>query len=345
MGKKLAKLAAGSILAGSLLVGGCSLIPKDETVVIDPPKDVTYKSGKLDELTKGTSDGVLNTDLYVRSEEGYIMPVTVFLPETTSVAKQVLQYLVMGGPALNVLPSGFTPILPKGTEFEVNLQKDDTIVVNFNKKFLDYKEKDEQQIFESITWSLTQFKEVKRVVVQVEGKVLTEKPFAKTPITNFSREMGINHDDNSVVDIRNSKTATVYYVTQEDESSYYVPVTKRMSNKDDVSTVEQIVNELVQGAGYSSPLVTEFNKDVVLNDAEISKGNVTLNFNKNIYTNPKNKEISSSLLHALVLSLTEQPSIDTVKIKVEGESVAVDENGKKLTEPVTRPLHINTGKF
>ena len=49
------------------------------------------------------------------------------------------------------------------------------------------------------------------------------------------------------------------------------------------------------------------------------------------------KKISEHVINTLVLSLTEQPGIEGVAVTVNGKADLVDEEGKKLTEPVTRP--------
>ena len=59
----------------------------------------------------------------------------------------------------------------------------------------------------------------------------------------------------------------------------------------------------------------------------------------------RKKDISEHVLNTLVLSLTEQPGIEGVAVTVNGKAELVDEEGKKLTEPVTRPEKVNTGSF
>ena len=70
-----------------------------------------------------------------------------------------------------------------------------------------------------------------------------------------------------------------------------------------------------------------------------------MNFNENIYGSFEEKEISQTLLDALVLSLTEQKGVESVAVQVKGKAELVDDHGKKLTEPVTRPEKVNTGSF
>jgi germination protein M len=160
-------------------------------------------------------------------------------------------------------------------------------------------------------------------------------PVNGTPISEgLSRADGINIDTESAVDITNTKALTVYYLGGEEDSYYYVPVTKRVDNEapDDISS---IINELAAGPEYGSGLHSEFQANVkLLENPKIDDGKVTLDFNESIYGSFKEKIVSEHALNTLVLSLTEQKGI---------ESVAVTVNGK--AEPVTRPEKVNTGSF
>ena len=40
-----------------------------------------------------------------------------------------------------------------------------------------------------------------------------------------------------------------------------------------------------------------------------------------------------------------QKNVEKVAIQVNGESELLKEDGKKLSEPVTRPENVNTGKY
>ena len=55
--------------------------------------------------------------------------------------------------------------------------------------------------------------------------------------------------------------------------------------------------------------------------------------------------ISKHVINSLVLSLTEQPGVESVAITVQGNAEIVTDDGEKITEPVTRPEKVNTGSF
>ena len=345
-----------TVLISSVLVSGCGLFDLPKKEEIDPPQDVTY----LEEQTEGEEaadkkdastteeTGKIQTELYLMDANGYIVPQTIPLPNTESVAKQALEYLVTNGPVTEMLPNGFKAVLPADTVVKSVDIKDGVATVDFSKEFKEYKAEDESKILESVTWTLTQFDKVDKVKLQIEGKSVKEMPVNKTAIENgTSRLMGINNDHTESTDIMNTRPVTVYYMAGETDHYYYVPVTKRISNQED-DNIEAVVSSLIDGPGYSSPLVTEFRPDAaLLDEPKIEDGVVTLNFNEAIYSSFDGKEkiVSGHLLNELVLSLTEQKDIEKVAIQVNGEGELLKEDGKKLSEPVTRPENVNTGKY
>ena len=340
------------MLTSTVLLSGCGLLGSETQKKIDPPKTVAVQKEKASTETTAkekneVATNTVKTELYLIDKNGYVVPQTLALPKTKSVAKQALEYLVANGPVTDLLPNDFRAVLPEDTELSVNINKDDGVAtVDFSKEFKNYQPEDEMKIVQSVTWTLTQFDGVKSVKLKMNGHELTEMPVNGTPISeNLSRATGINYDTDDVVDITNTKPVTVYYIGGEEGSYYYVPVTRRISNneKDNYAAV---VNELIKGPSGKSPLVSEFMSDVKLLEApKFQKGTVTLNFNENVYGSFEEKEISQTLLDSLVLSLTEQHGVEKVAVLVNGKAEIKNDKGQKLSEPVTRPEKVNTGSY
>jgi germination protein M len=348
MSKNKVKPLVTAVFASTLLLSGCGLFGNEEQKKVDPPKQVTVTDTNPTKETTGKSEeveGAVKTELYLINKDGYVVPQTLTLPKTTSVAKQALEHLVANGPVQDMLPNDFRAVLPEETQISVNI-KDGVAVVDFSKEFKNYQPEDERKILESITWTLTQFDTIEKVKLQMNGHELTEMPVNGTPISeNLSRTTGINLDTADVMDITNTKPVTVYYIGGEENAYYYVPVTKRV-NTSEKNNIVAIVNELVKGPNSKSNLASEFMPDVELLEApKIEDGKVTLNFNESIYGSFEEKIVSQHLLNALVLSLTEQKGIESVAITVDGKAELVDDKGVKLSEPVTRPEKVNTGSF
>ncbi|MFB3160747.1 GerMN domain-containing protein [Neobacillus sp. 179-J 1A1 HS] len=348
MSKNKVKPLVTAVFASTLLLSGCGLFGTEEQKKVDPPKQVTVTDTNPTKETTGKSEeveGTVKTELYLINKDGLVVPQTLTLPKTSSVAKQALEYLVANGPVTDMLPNDFRAVLPEETQVSVNI-KDGVAVVDFSKEFKNYQPEDERRILEAVTWTLTQFDTVKKVKLQMNGHDLNEMPVNGTPISeNLSRATGINHDTAGVTDITNTKPVTVYYIGGEEDNYYYVPVTKRVSTSEK-NNVVAVVNELVKGPNVKSNLVSEFMPDVELLEApKIDDGKVTLNFNKSIYGSFEEKIVSEHLLNALVLSLTEQKGIESVAVTVDGKAELVNDKGEKVSEPVTRPEKVNTGSF
>jgi germination protein M len=347
-----------AVLVASALLSGCGLLGGEEKKQIDPPQEVTYTEGTDKTVATGEETSVetaasseeaavesVMTELYLIDKNGYVVPQTVALPKTEGVATQALQYLVDNGPISEMMPNGFRAVLPAETQVSVNV-KGGVATVDFSKEFKNYQPEDELKILQSVTWTLTQYDSIDKVKLTMNGHELTEMPVNGTPISKeVSRNIGINMDNSEVVDITNTKPVTVYYLGGDESNYYYVPVTKRVSNKT-TDQVVAVVNELVKGPNLKSNLVSEFLSDVeLLEEPKVENGKVTLNFNEAVYGSFEEKMVSEHLLTSLVLSLTEQEGIESVAVMVDGDAEIVNENGEKLTEPVTRPEKVNTGSF
>lgn len=343
--KLIKKLIWIAVIA--FLLSACSQLG-GEKENIDPPQKVSYED-ELDVTGEKNADGEkayeVKTELYLIDKNGYVVPKTLGLPNTKSVAKQALEYLVKGGPVTEYLPNDFRAVLPEGTEVSVDV-KDGVATADFSKEFAEYAPEDEMKVLQSITWTLTQFDSIKQVKLKMNGKNLKEMPVNGTPIKDMlTRKDGINIDSSTAVDITNTYPVTVYYLAQSNEERYYVPVTKRVSNKND-NPVTAVVKELIKGPNMTSDLYSLFMPDVELvEEPKMENGIVKLNFNENIYGSYDQKLVSKQVLEPLVLSLTEQEGVEGVAIQVNGKTDIVNQDGKPLTEPVTRPEHINTGSF
>ncbi|MBS2969929.1 GerMN domain-containing protein [Metabacillus sp. KIGAM252] len=354
--KKLT-IAVSSIAVTSIVLSGCGLFGGGEQAVkeVDPPQDVTYTDGKNAQEKPANTEKAgeqkaqtVSRDIYLIDKNGMVVSQALPLPKQEGAAKQVLTYLVDGGPVSNMLPDGFRAVLPADTEVLGVTIKDGTATADFSKEFANYKREDERKILQSVTWTLTQFESVKKVKIWVNGHPLNEMPVNGTPISeDMGRADGINLDTSDVTDITNTHPVTVYFLGQNDNGTYYVPVTRRVDNKEK-DPIAAAVGELLKGPSSSSGLLDEFQGHVKLNSApKYENGKVTLDFNKSIYGSydEKKKVISEKVLNSLVLTLTEQQGVETVALTVDGKADLQNEKGQKLAKPVARPANVNTGSF
>jgi germination protein M len=313
-------------------------VGKEATGQIDGEENQNEKDVDSEDQTE---DGnTVKRELFLLDENGMVVPQTISLPatETKEVAKQVLEYLVIDGPVTNLLPNGFKAVLPAGTQVNSLSLEDGVLTVDLSEEFTQYAAEDELKIIQAMTFTLTQFDSVERIKLRMDGKDLDVMPVNGTPIANgYSRADGINVYVGDVSDITEAKATTVYFPAQHDDNFYYVPVTMPLNLQDqDIYTA--VVEQLINGPSYElSGLLSVFQNDVrLLSTPSLEEGTLTLTFNDSILNNLENKTISNEVLNSLVLSLTEQESVESVLVKVEGVEQVYNEDGEIFSEPVSR---------
>ncbi|SER75526.1 germination protein M [Gracilibacillus ureilyticus] len=376
------KKTIGILSASMFLLAGCGVFQGEQTLEqLDAPPEETNLTEDLenisDQLTEtegeeeiedGTEEGgteggeegdgsdgedpantseTVSRVLYLLDENGLVVPQEVELPSPTSkeVAKQVLEYLVKDGPVTGMLPTGFEAVLPAGTEIiDLNLEPNGTLVVNVSEDFQSYQPEEEQQILEAMTYTLTQFENVERIKLWINGVEQNEMPVNGTPVSQgYSRENGINVHQSEGIDLMESEATTLYFPMQSaDESIYYVPITQHIENNTD-SEYESIVQALLSGPSFDLPLQNYINTGSQLAAAPIIQdGILSLTFNENILSNSEKSMLADEVMQSLVLTLTEQEGIDAVEVSVENHEQVVNESGQPYTEPVSKDMVVPT---
>ena len=357
--RKYLKMGVPLFIVATLITTGCSFGSKDAATDLDKPQVNYVEEGEqidLDETGEETEEAeegeegeeqtdaateTVQRELYLLDANGLVVPQTLTLPKQEGVLKQSLEYLVQDGPVDELLPSGFQAVLPPGTSVDVNLKEDEkTAVADFSKEFEFYDANKEQQILQAITWTLTQFESVDKVQIRINGYDQEVMPLNKTPIGDgVSRSDGINLESNQVVDLVNSEEVVLYFLGHQGESTYYVPVTRRVEAGDDALTAA--VKELIDGPSIGTGLVSEIQSKVnLLNQPEVKDGTLTLNFNEHIFESIENMSVSEDVLNMLALTLTEQTGVDKISVEVNGEASVLNQDGEPA-EPVSRPKQVN----
>ncbi|WP_058307202.1 GerMN domain-containing protein [Gracilibacillus massiliensis] len=364
----LAKKYVGIVLLCLLLLVGCGVFEGEQTLdqIDAPPEDAeltddlenipeeseeTDEDQAEEESEEGEEseeqDSVSSTDsvtrtLYLLDQNGLVVPQQVQLPspESKEVAKQVLEYLVQDGPVTSMLPSGFQAVLPAGTEIiDLNLEADGTLVVNVSDDFKTYQAEDEQKILESMTHTLTEFENVQRVKLWINGEEQNEMPVNGTPISEgYSRANGINVHQAQGIDLMESKATTLYFPMQGDEMVYFVPITQHVMMEDN-NQHQAVVQALMEGPAFDLPLQHFINTGSQLAASpEFNDGVLSLTFNENILTNSAKSMIADEVMQSIVLTLTEQEDVEAVEVNVENHQEVISESGQPYTEPVSREM-------
>lgn len=350
--KKLLKAGVLPLLLLSFVLTGCQFGTKKTVDEMDAPPVNYVEEGDSLELDEGSLEAsdkadaleMIERELYLVDANGYVVPQTVQLPKEEGVLRQSLEYLVIDGPVAELLPNGFQAVLPAGTEVDVKLE-DGVATVDFSNEFKEYRAEDELNILQSITWTLTQFDNVDKVQLRINGYDIKEMPINGTPIgEGLSRADGINLEADQVVDIAASEEVTLYFLANNGENNYYVPVTRRVEKGEDKVTT--IVEQLLSGPSAYSPLLTDLRSGTkLLEEPVVADGVVMLNFNEAILTELEQTAISNEALNMFVLSLTEQTGFEQVALHINGDSEVLRASGEQLSKPVIRPQKINGTKL
>lgn len=339
----------------AMLLTGCGLFgPEKEATSIDPPpqSEVALEGEPTNDAVpaednaaaEGQVQEVAERTVYVTDGNGYVVPVALTLPKEEGVAKQVLTYMVKGGPVEALLPQGFQAVLPEGTKILGMVVKDGTATVDFSKEFKQYDAKDEAKIMDAITRALTEFPSIKNVSIWVNGTPLTEMPVNSTPISQLDRNHGVNLELAEGAIPGNTTSVTVYFQSQlDDKRSYFVPITRLIPETQE--RARAVVEELVKGPKQGSPLFSSLLSTTKVLDVKESEGTVTVNLSEDILKYNNGKEANPDALESLVLSLTENTGYDKVQLLVEGKPITSGAGGYDFSKPVVRPLSINAMQF
>ncbi|WP_010651075.1 GerMN domain-containing protein [Oceanobacillus massiliensis] len=351
----------GMLLVGtisiSVILSGC-FQGEQSLEDIDPPQNAEAVNDLENISEEGTeeasNDGETTAEtiprqLFLIDSNGMVASQTLELPAPNGneVASQVMEYLVKGGPVTPILPNGFQAVLPEGTEvLGMNLQEDGTMIVDFSEEFKNYEAEEELKILEAMTHTLTQFENVNKVMVRINGNQLNEMPVNGTPINEgYSRANGINITDTDILDLVDSKAVTMYYPAEHDENRYYVPVTQYIQ-ADGESEFSSIVQALIDGPGFTANVLHVFNTETLLaSEPVLNDGVLELVFNEGILKDSEQPVIADEVMETIVRTLTEQGNVDAVDVKVENVDQLVNENGEAYTEPVTKQTFTPTEKL
>ncbi|WP_407272655.1 GerMN domain-containing protein [Radiobacillus sp. PE A8.2] len=356
-----------------LLLSGCGIFQGEQTTgeMDTPPEDASYtddletetgtdeqnaegqdtesEDGTSEDQTEaeGTEAETVQRQLYLLDANGMVVPQTIELPKSTEVAQQSLEYMIKGGPVTELLPEGFEAVLPAGTEIiGLNLEEDGTLIVDVSKEFAEYRPEDELKILQAMTYTLTQFDNVDKIKLWINGYEQKEMPVNGTPMNDgYSRVNGINIYESDSVDFMDSKAVTLYYPAQQDGEMYFVPVTQHVAMDTD-NTYASLVQALVNGPAYNLDLYNVFNSGVELAEQpEITEGVLSLTFNENIFNDLERASISDEVMETLVLTLTEQPGVEAVDVSVSDYEQVFNSSGVPYSEPVSRDTFVPTGSY
>ncbi len=263
-------------------------------------------------------------EIYLLDKNNYIARTTISYVNTEdknieSKAQELIEAMIIGGTKESLIPNGFKAIIPVDTKILSVIFEDGTLKIDFSKEFLDINEDYEEKMIESICYTLTSIKEVKGVLIYVDGTLLTELPKSKKFLpTILDRSFGINKVFN-ITSLKDVEPVTVYYINKYNDNYYYVPVTKYTNNTDD--KVKVIIEELAGNPTYENNLMSFLNSNTELLNYEIKDKQMKLEFNNYLIDDIDKMNILEEVKYTISLSIKDNFDIDEIVFYVDNEEI------------------------
>lgn len=234
-------------------------------------------------------------------------------------AKELIHILIKGGIGEDQIPSGFRSILPSDTKLLSLKYNEGIIKIDFSKEILDIDKENEEKMVEAIVYTLTSINNVNKVIIYVEGDILTKLPQTNKNLpSTLDKSFGINKDYD-ITNTNNITMTTVYYINKYNNNYYYVPVTK-VSN-DDRNKITIIVDSLSSSPTYKANLMSFLNYNTKLLSATQDVDTLSLNFNSYIFSDSDSKNILEEVIHTISLSVEDNYDVNTLVLKVNDEEI------------------------
>lgn len=286
------------------------LIPNEEVKELEVPQNLEYIN--LD---------VNTNSIFILDDNNYLGKALVVINsvEVEDKAKELLEVLINGGVGESRIPSGFRAILPSETKILSTQYKDNLIKIDFSKDLLNISKELEEKMVEAIVYTLTTIDEIDKVIIYVEGEILTKLPQTNINLpSTLDRNFGINKESN-LTNTKDINQVTVYYINKYNDNTYYVPVTKYLnSNRDKISV---IIDELTSSTSYNGNLMSYLNNNTKLLAVEEKSDIMELTFNSYIFDDIENKDILEEVIYTICLSIKDNYDVNEVVFDYEDEEI------------------------
>ena len=261
-----------------------------------------------------------SSTIFLLDENNYLAKTSINIDDNNIKlkAKKLLLALINDEKYQDMIPNGFKSIIPSSTKILNIYYKDNVIKVDFSDDLLNVDKQFEEKIIEDIVYTLTSIKDIKYVIIYINGEILTKLP--KNNITipaTLDRNFGINKEYN-ITSNKDIKKTTVYYINKYNDNYYYVPVTK--INNSDKQKAEIIIDELKYNNVYNTHLMSFLNNDVKIINVDYTDKTLSIELNDKIFDNNTNK-VLDEVIDTICLSLNDNYDINEILFKVDNKEI------------------------
>ncbi len=280
-------------------------------------------TNKIKENLEYVNENVLTSPIYLLNNHDLLArsSIAVSSSETDieSRAKELLEALIIEGSGESKIPNGFKSIIPSNTQILSIKYENDVLKVDFSDSLLEVSKDKEEKVIEAIVYTLTSIKGVDRIIIYVNGDILSKLPQSKINLpSTLNRDFGINkeYDINS---LKNINQVTVYYVDEYNDQTYYVPITKYLN--DDREKIQIIVDELSSTSLYHTDLMSFLNSNTELLEASNENDILNLKFNSYIFDDIDEQSILEEVIYTISLSVSDNYDVKEVIFTVDDKEI------------------------
>lgn len=285
------------------------------------PKEESNNQLKIKQNLEYVDKTVTTNAVFLLDSNNYLGKTKVVVNSSSkeNKIKELMEVLIKGGTLENRIPSGFTSILPSDTKVLSVKVEDSLAKIDFSKELLDINVELEEKMIEAIVYTATSVDDIDKVIIYVEGDILTKLPKSKINLpSTLDRDFGINktYDFTKTNDINQ---VTIYYVNKYNNDYYYVPVTKYLNDNRD--KIKIIIDELSTTSAYNTNLLSYLNNKTELLAATEEDDILNLTFNSYIFNDVNSKDILEEVVYTICLSIKDNYDVKEVILKSNDEEV------------------------
>ncbi len=267
------------------------------------------------------------TTLYDRDGGGYLVPVTMQVPQQQGFAKATLS--LMTSNPLNDMEAaslGLLTVAPAGTTFDLNIV-DGHARVDMSSEALSAADAEQESLMVSaIVETLTTFDTVDSVEFLVGGQKRSKLTHG-TSVAGVFAGGGVNLESVSAgADVSGAETVMLYFPSE--SGRMLVPVTRVVYGEADINTA---VLELLKGPKPDSGLSKAVPKDCGLIDVSVKDGVAIINLSKEFEEVVSQADGGKYALRALQLTSSRFPGVNRVEFQVEGKPFTIENVPAKPT--------------
>lgn len=241
-------------------------------------------------------------DIFLIDKNNYVSKTTISVKsiEKEKLARDLLESLIIDGKNKDKIPSGFRAVIPEKTTINKVKVNNDRIIVSFSSNI---KNGQKDKMIECIVYTLTSINNIKYVELLIDN---TEDNYFDK---EYTRSIGINKR-NELTSLHNISDITVYYVSNMNNVTYYIPVTKYVNSKDD--KIKIIIDELSSKSSYESNLMSYLNYDTKLTNYTIEGDDLNLYFTDSILNSSYDDKILEEVIYSVSYSIKDSYEVNNV---------------------------------